>query len=154
MATRIPTSTSVVETAVVEAHLSSVWHLVKLQDFAKFWTKLDKSEFVKGASPETDVFKWSFKDGQVLEVKQEEHSSIDHFITYSVITAAPELSYSSVVSTIRLFPITSGKHEGHTFIQWTGNFSSDADAGVIEDAKFKRREALADLAAAVSKGTK
>lgn len=28
------------------------------------------------------------------------------------------------------------------------------EAGVIEDAKFKRREALADLAAAVSKGTK
>lgn len=88
------------------------------------------------------------------EVKQEEHSSIDHFITYSVITASPELSYSSVVSTVRLFPITSGKHEGHTFLQWTGNFSSDADAGVIEDAKFKRREALADLAAAVGKSTK
>ncbi|KAB2573006.1 putative bet v1-like protein [Lasiodiplodia theobromae] len=154
MASRIPTSTSVVESAVIEAHLSNVWHLVKLQDFAKFWTKLDKSEFVKGVSPETDVFKWSFKDGTVLEIKQEEHSSIDHFITYSVITAAPELSYSSALSTIRLFPITSGKHEGHTFIQWTGNFSSDADAGVIEDAKFKRREALADLAAAVSKGTK
>jgi hypothetical protein len=30
----------------------------------------------------------------------------------------------------------------------TGNFSSDADAGVIQDAKFKRREALADLAKA------
>lgn len=74
MAARIPTSTSVVESAVIEAHLSDVWHLIKLQDFAKFWTKLDKSEFVKGASPETDVFKWSFKDGTVLEVKQEEHS--------------------------------------------------------------------------------
>lgn len=33
-------------------------------------------------------------------------------------------------------------------MQWSGNFSSDADAGVIEDAKFKRREALADLAKA------
>ncbi|KAF2143354.1 uncharacterized protein K452DRAFT_247847 [Aplosporella prunicola CBS 121167] len=151
MTSRIPTSTSVVESAVIDAHISHVWHLVKLQDFSKFWTKLDKSEFVKGTSPETDIVRWSFKDGTVLEVKQEEHSSIDHYITYSVITAAPELSYSSVVSTVRLFPITSGKNEGHTFVQWTGNFSSDADAGVIEDAKFKRREALADLAAAVAK---
>jgi hypothetical protein len=101
--------------------------------------------------------------------------SIDHYITYSVISAQPQLSYSSVVSTVRCVPITSGKHEGHTFIQWSGNFSSDADAGkssvrdwpqvtaymrrwlirldlgVIEDAKFKRREALADLAKTVEK---
>jgi hypothetical protein len=57
--------------------------------------------------------------------------TIDHFITYSVITASPQLTYSSVVSTIRLFPITSGSNEGHTFIQWSGNFSSDADAGEL-----------------------
>jgi hypothetical protein len=25
-------------------------------------------------SPDTDIVKWTFKDGQVLEVKQEEHS--------------------------------------------------------------------------------
>ena len=75
------------------------------------------------------------------------------------------------MSTVRCFPITSGAHAGQTFIQWTGNFSSDADAGnslfnfyqtkleatnicslgVMEDAKFKRREALADLAKAVGK---
>lgn len=29
---------------------------------------------MKGASPETDVVKWTFKDGTVLDVKQEEHS--------------------------------------------------------------------------------
>ncbi|KAK8201002.1 hypothetical protein BKA81DRAFT_275612, partial [Phyllosticta paracitricarpa] len=116
MSSRIPTSTSVAESAVIEAPLAHVWHLVKLQDFSKFWSKLDKSEYVKGASPETDVVKWTFKDGTVLEVKQEEHSTINHYITYSVITASPELSYSSVVSTIRLFPVTSGKHEGHTYV--------------------------------------
>ncbi|KAF2084911.1 Bet v1-like protein [Saccharata proteae CBS 121410] len=151
MSSRIPTSTSVVESAVIDAHISDVWHLIKLQDFSKFWTKLSQSEYVKGTSPETDIVRWSFQDGQVLEVKQEEHSTIEHYITYSVITAQPELSYSSVVSTVRCFPITSGKHEGHTYVQWTGNFSSDADAGVIEDAKFKRREALADLASAAAR---
>jgi hypothetical protein len=74
MSTRIPTSASVVEAAVIEAPLSSVWHLIKLQDFPNFWSKLDKSEYVKGASPETDVVKWTFKDGTVLDVKLEEHS--------------------------------------------------------------------------------
>lgn len=57
--------------------------------------------------------------------------SIDHFITYSVISSQPALSYTSVVSTIRAYPVTSGQHEGHTFITWTGNFSSDADAGMF-----------------------
>ena len=38
------------------------------------WSAVSKSEFVKGASEETDIVKWSFKDGTVLEVKQEEHS--------------------------------------------------------------------------------
>jgi hypothetical protein len=71
---RIPTSTSVSESAVIEAPFSAVWHLVKLQDFSKFWSKLDKSEVVKSSSPETDVVKWTFKDGTVLDVKQEEHS--------------------------------------------------------------------------------
>jgi hypothetical protein len=70
----IPTSTSVSESAVIDAPFSDVWHLIKLQDFSKFWSKLEKSEFVKGASPETDVVQWTFKDGQTLEVKQEEHS--------------------------------------------------------------------------------
>ncbi|OAL56270.1 Bet v1-like protein [Pyrenochaeta sp. DS3sAY3a] len=151
MSGRIPTSTSVSESAVIDAPSSDVWHLIKLQDFSKFWSNLDKSEWAKGTSEETDVVKWSFKDGTVQEIKQEEHSSIDHFITYSVISSQPELSYSSVVSTIRVYSVTSGKHEGQTFVTWTGNFSSDADASVIQDAKFKRREALADLAKAASK---
>ncbi|PBP21772.1 hypothetical protein BUE80_DR007202 [Diplocarpon rosae] len=150
MASRIPTSTTVSESAVVSAPFSHVWHLIKLEKFAAFWGKLAKSETVPGASPDTDVVKWTFKDGQVWEVKQEEHSTIDHYITYSVISAQPQLSYSSVLSTIRLFPVTSGHHEGQTFVTWTAHFSSDADAGVIEDAKFKRREALADLAATVT----
>src|SRR5262245_25159102 len=71
---RIPTSTSVSESAVIEAPFSDVWHLIKLHTFQKFWSKLEKSEEVKGVSPETDVVKWTFKDGTVLEVKQEEHS--------------------------------------------------------------------------------
>jgi len=74
MASRIPTSTTVTESAVVSATFSDVWHMIKLENFADFWSALEKSETVKGVSPDTDVVKWTFKDGQVLEVKQEEHS--------------------------------------------------------------------------------
>jgi hypothetical protein len=112
------------------APLSHVWHFIKLQDFNKFWSALDKAEHSKGTSEETDVVKWNFKDGTVIEVKQEEHSTLNHYITYSVITASPALSYTSVVSTIRCYAVTSGENENSTFVQWTGNFSSDADAGM------------------------
>lgn len=74
MATPIPTSTSVLESVVVDAPLAHVWHLIKLQDFHKWWFKLSNCEHVKGVSHETDVVKWTFKDGHVLDVKMEEHS--------------------------------------------------------------------------------
>ncbi|KAL1296778.1 hypothetical protein AAFC00_000240 [Neodothiora populina] len=151
MSSTIPTSTSVVESAVIKAPLSHVWHFVKLQDFSKFWTALKSSDYVKGASSETDIVKWTFNDGTVVEVKQEEHSTLNHYITYSVITSEPAVSYTSVVSTIRCYAVTSGEAEGSTYVEWTGNFSSDADAGVIQDGKFKRRDALADLAKAAKK---
>jgi hypothetical protein len=77
MTSPIPTSTSVKESAVIEASFSDVWHLIKIQDFGHWWSKLSNSEFVKGASPDTDIVRWTFKDGTVLEVKQEEHSVSD-----------------------------------------------------------------------------
>ncbi|KAL8279824.1 hypothetical protein RQP46_007674 [Phenoliferia psychrophenolica] len=142
----IPTATYVQETAVIAKPLAAVWSQIKLGHFSNWWSKLAKSEAAKDVSDETSVVNWTFVDGTVLTVKQEEHSSIDHSISYSVISATPALTYSSVVSTIRLYPITSGQAAGGTFVTWSGSFSSDADAGVVEDARFKRAEALADLA--------
>lgn len=44
-----------------------------VKNFADFWTALKSSEATQ-AQEETDVVKWTFKDGTELEVKQEEHS--------------------------------------------------------------------------------
>lgn len=87
MASRIPTSTSVTESAVIGARFSDVWHLIKLESFSDFWSALAKSESVKGASSDTDIVKWTFKDGTVLEVKQEEHSVSTQklYINYSLL---------------------------------------------------------------------
>ncbi|KAI1434057.1 hypothetical protein GGR50DRAFT_442112 [Xylaria sp. CBS 124048] len=142
----VPTSTSVLETAVIPVPLSQVWHLIKLQNFSDFWSLLKSSEFVKGASEEADLVRWTFKDGSWEDVKQEEHSTINHYITYSVIASNPSLPYTSVLSTIRCHAVTTGSQEGSTFVEWSGHFSSDADAGVIADAKYKRQDALRDLA--------
>ncbi|KAK4236532.1 hypothetical protein C8A03DRAFT_16832 [Achaetomium macrosporum] len=147
----VATTNEVIESAVIRAPLSHVWHFIKLPDFPKFWTAIEKAEHVKGTSEETDVVRWTFKDGSVVEVKQDEHSNLDHFITYSIINTEPELTYSSVTSTIRCWAVTSGEFEDCTFVRWTSKFSSDADLGVLEDAKYKRRDALKDLAVAAAK---
>ncbi|TNY22052.1 hypothetical protein DMC30DRAFT_415496 [Rhodotorula diobovata] len=147
----VPTSNTVYEAAVINAPLAKVWHLIKLGEFSSWWSQLQSSgPAPKGVSEEADVYEWKFKDGTVLHIKQEEHSSLRHSISYSVITSEPALSFSSVISTITLSPVTAGEHENSTYISWTGQWSSDADAGVVQDGKYKRREALADLAKAVT----
>ncbi|GAA5821594.1 hypothetical protein JCM3770_005307 [Rhodotorula araucariae] len=146
----VPTSNTAYEGAVIKAPLAQVWHKIKLAQFSEWWSALESSgRAPKGVSEEADVYEWKFKDGTTLHIKQEEHSSLRHSISYSVITSEPALSFSSVISTITLFPVTTGSEANSTYISWTGQWSSDADAGVVEDGKFKRREALADLAKAV-----
>ncbi|KAJ9097714.1 hypothetical protein QFC21_004752 [Naganishia friedmannii] len=147
----VPTSTHIIESAVIKAPFSNVWTLIKLPRFAEWWSALDKSEIVKGVSDEADVYKFTFKDGTSQEVKLDAHSSLDHYISFSLISSQPALSYSSVLSTIRCYPITSGELEGSTYVTFSGDFAGDADAGVIEDGRFKRRDALKDLAAFVAK---
>ena len=70
----VPTPSSIVVSTVIEAPLTDVWHLIKLQDFSEWWSHLTGSEFVKGTSDEADIVRWNFKDGTRLDVKQEEHS--------------------------------------------------------------------------------
>ncbi|KAK1834202.1 hypothetical protein QBC39DRAFT_253247 [Podospora conica] len=147
----VATTNEVVESAVIRAPISHVWHFLKLAEFDKFWSAIKKSEHVKGVSDETDVVRWTFTDGNFVDVKLDEHSTLDHYITYSVINAEPELSYSSVVNTVRCWAVTSGEFQDSTFVRWTSKFTSDADIGVIEDAKYKRRDALKELAAAALK---
>lgn len=72
------------------------------------------------------------QDNSTVVIKQEEHSAIHHYITYSAVSAEPALTYSSVYSTIRVYPVTSGPLENSTFVEWSATFSGDADVGVIQ----------------------
>ncbi len=74
----IATTNEVIESAVIKAPLSFVWHFVKLLDFQKFWTAVNKADRIKGATADTDVVRWTFKDGSSVEVKQDEYS-VGHY---------------------------------------------------------------------------
>lgn len=80
----IPTSSSVTVSAVLDAPLAKVWHLIKLQDFSSWWSQLSSSEYVKGTSDEADIVRWTFKDSTKLDIKQEEHSVRKFGCVYAV----------------------------------------------------------------------
>lgn len=70
----VVSTTSVVESTVINAPLSHIWSYIKLKDFDKFYTGMTKSEVIKDGNGDTDVVKWEFQDGSALKVKQEEYS--------------------------------------------------------------------------------
>jgi len=50
------------ESAVIKAPLAKVWHQIKLSDFSKWWSALEKSgPASKEISEEADCFQWVFK---------------------------------------------------------------------------------------------
>ncbi|KAH8927868.1 hypothetical protein BT69DRAFT_1346999 [Atractiella rhizophila] len=143
MSSQVPTSTSIYESAALPFALADVWELISNLNFDKWWSIVDKFE----NNAEGGVLT-TFKDGTKTTFKLEEYSQLDHFVTYSAISSDPPLGFSSALSTIRLYPITS---DNSTFIQWTATFSGDAGADVIQDAKYKRREGLLDLRKALER---
>ena len=71
-----------------------------------------------------------------------ELSELHQFITVQLIAAEPKIHASSQINTIRLYKVTDNDT---TFITWETDFSNDADAEVIEDNKFKKKEFFGDL---------
>jgi hypothetical protein len=64
----IPTAAAVRESAVISASVDDLWNAIQLPNVASFWTN------VKEVQSSANVTKWTFQDGTVLDVKQEEHS--------------------------------------------------------------------------------
>jgi len=141
------TSTSFTESAVINAPISVIWPLIKLNKFVTFYTAIQKSELAPATPDERETVRWYFENGTILTLREEEYSTIKHSMSFNIIKCEPwGLPYAGALSTLRLYPITSGAAEGSTYVEWRGQYSSDATAEVIEDAKLKRREGLADLA--------
>jgi hypothetical protein len=59
-----------------------------------------------------------------------EMSDIDTFLTYEVVASSEALKAMSAVHTLRVRRVTA---TSQTFVEWTTDFSSDANVAVIED---------------------
>ncbi|KAL5905928.1 hypothetical protein ACKVV7_010321 [Pyricularia oryzae] len=146
------TSTSVTESAVINAPVSKVWRMVQLKNFQNFFVDINKTEILPSEDLQKEVIRWTFDDGTVLDVREEEYSNIKNYMSFHIVQCQPYgLPYTGVLTTIRLYPITSRAAEGGTFVQWSGHYTADANEEVIADGHIKRREALGLLANAVEK---
>ncbi|KAL7750599.1 hypothetical protein RI367_003941 [Sorochytrium milnesiophthora] len=132
------------ESAVVKAPIEQVWAKTRDATF-KFWSIVSKVDIEDGlkAAEVGSVRKVTFKDGTVQRFKLLELSDLEYFATYEVIESTPAVTYSSAVHTIRLRRITK---DNTTFVEWYSDFSGDAGADVISDAKYKKKDGLDDLA--------
>ena len=74
-------------------------------------------------------------------------------MTWEPLTAHPPTPYISALHSISLLKVTS---DNSTFVSWHSEFSSSGgqEAQVIEDSRWKRKEALAELKKALEGGKK
>ncbi|KAF9300943.1 hypothetical protein BGZ74_007319 [Mortierella antarctica] len=139
--------TRVVESRVIDAPIEIVWAKVRTVKL-DFWRAVDHVEAHGGLGEVGSTRKITFKDGAIQEVKVVELSDLAHFVSYDFIEATPPVEFMSALHTITVRKVTANNT---TFVEWSAEFSSDADLAVIEDSRYKRLEGLEDLAKAVHK---
>lgn len=113
-----------------------------------WWSLVESSELVDGVSLQTldSTIRVNFKDNHSWILAVRELSSINHSVTLELIACEPASAVSSVLHTISLKRISSSNtHPESTFMEWSSDYSSDANAEIMIDSSFKRIEAIQDL---------
>ncbi|RKO87040.1 hypothetical protein BDK51DRAFT_25508 [Blyttiomyces helicus] len=132
----IQSATRVWESRVVNAPIGIVWSHVKNADF-KFWSAVKSTTFEGGAAEAVQMY-------SIREL-----SDLKYFVTYEIIESNPPVATLAALHTIRLIAIT---HDNSTLVEWKSEYpSSDQTPAVVEDSRFKKKEALQDLVTALAK---
>jgi hypothetical protein len=140
------TSCHQVESTVLNVPIGKAWEALKTFKFNELYPSIVKSvKFNSGSANEIgSEFSVEYADGSTWTFRISEISEHRRLITYELVTAEPEISFSSLQNTITLFKVTS---DNSTFVQWESDYSNDVNAHVIQDAKFKKLDAFKDLKA-------
>ncbi|KAJ3211119.1 hypothetical protein HDU67_004776 [Dinochytrium kinnereticum] len=128
------------ESRVFDAPLDTVWKHVRPVTFP--FSSAVKSVEVEGAIDAVgSIRKVTFKDGTAKD--------LDHSVTYEVIESNPPTQVLAAYHTFRLKTVT---HTNSTFVEFFSEFASGENTlNVVEDSKYKKKEALEDLAKALAK---
>ncbi|KAJ1852429.1 hypothetical protein GGH12_005464, partial [Coemansia sp. RSA 1822] len=138
-------STNNVESRVIKAPVAKVWSALKKQDF-EFWSLVKSVELSSSASEVGSIRTTTFADGTVQKHRLLEFSEVKHAFTYEIIDSEPAVSSLSAQHTFKVIPVTA---DDTSLVQWSSEFSSEGSLEAVMDAKYKKLDALKELAKAL-----
>ena len=140
----VPVSTHQVESTVLPVPIQKAWGIFKTLKLEHIVPqRVASTEFTSGGPNQLDsVVKITYLDGAVWELRINEISDVKHTLGYQVLATEPAHQVTSIQGQIHLRAVTD---DSSTYVQWTTDFSNDADAGVIFDQKYKKLEFFADM---------
>jgi hypothetical protein len=138
------TSCQQVESCVLKAPVDKVWCALREFKLEQLLSSHIKGvNFVNGNPNEVgSVFEVTYQDGSVWTSKIQEISDSRRAITWELISTNPEITFSSMWTTIRLFKVTE---DNTTFLQWQTDYSNDVNSHITQDAKYKKLDYFNDL---------
>jgi hypothetical protein len=138
------TSCHQVESAVLPCPVSTAWEALKGFNFDKVLsTHVKGVKFTSGSPSEVgSLFEVHYADGSCWHYRIVEISESRRVLSYELISAEPEISFSSMLTVIRLYKVTE---DNTTFVSWETDYSNDVNAHVVQDGKFKKLDYFKDL---------
>jgi hypothetical protein len=125
---------------VINAPASAIFDLLRPLNFK--WLKT-----VSAATKADDgTINIAYADHTVQKIQELEFSLLDFEITWEVLESDPPAPTFSATHTIRCHRVTN---TGGCLVAWNTDFSSDVMLPVLEDCKWKKVDAFAELAAFV-----
>lgn len=138
------TSCHQVESVVIKAPIGKVWETLRTFNFDKFLPSSFKSVKFNSGSPNEvgSIFEVEYKEGSVWTFRLVEISETKRVLSWELISAEPQITFSSLLTTVRLYQVTE---DNSTFISWESDYSNDVNSHVLQDGKFKKLEYFKDL---------
>jgi nucleoside-diphosphate kinase len=144
-------TTRVHESALLAWPIGEVWNVLRPLDLSFLSSVTSASVDGKQAADEVGSFREvNYTDKTRQRLKLVELSDASTTLTYELIESTPAVKYLSAVHTWKLRRIT---HDNTTLIEFTSDFSKDADQTVIQDSKYKKLDFFKDLRTALAKGS-
>jgi nucleoside-diphosphate kinase len=143
-------TTRVHESAILQFPIGEVWNVLRPLDLSFLASVTSATVDGKAEADEVGSFREvNYSDKTRQKLKLVELSDASTTLTYELIESTPAVKYMSAVHTWKLRRIT---HDNSTLIEFTSDFSKDADQTVIQDSKFKKLDFFKDLRTALGKG--
>jgi hypothetical protein len=138
------TSTYQIESTIISLPIDKIWEYLKSFQFEKvFPTNVKSVKFTSGGPMEVgSVFQVEFKDGSLFEKRILEISELKRRIIWEIISVTPETTYTSMVTTIKVYRVTE---DNTSFLTWTTDFSNDVETNVVLSDKNLKLQNFKDL---------